>query len=272
MTIKEFFYSKELLLFTAYTLISSLFQALLVSLILFFHFQLNHPFWLTQDWIFLHFWQLISCSKILSFLLIIKLLPFFYFEGVPFRITRFSSNIVSRVPFILALFIWGIIGQSIWPDLVWRQRTLDGQHFFSFAGTILFFLLDFTFIYFLQNYLIQRNKYRPFSFVFIFTLAFFVGSFYLLPEQKELLPWLIVHAPILLVLAQKERNGWWSQVIYIILVPALLAVFLGQDLVWGQGHSLLSFSKGLSWKVFITVSLLSLGYIFYNRGILRLKR
>ncbi len=237
----------------------------IMSVVTFFHFKLDHGLNIINEWVFYNGWEIVTLTKMFSIWIFMK----FLMVG--------SSQ---RNP-IKTLLLGGISfpGKEI-------LISLGGIYFFfifagggnldpSFKGTFVQSLLSFfsVFIYYLSTVIILLaiQKQYPLREKYRLAIAPLV-SLIILYLEREIFPFAkgmdsVVFSNLVLCqfLIGWRKYNWTLPSIFIIAFVAPCAVLTGLDPVYGKEYSLFNLSHDIGGVLYFVILLLSASYLFYKR-------
>lgn len=242
-----------------------LIHLMLVSIFTFFHFLLDHEMGAIENWISLNGWEIIALAKILSLLLIAKIIQvntykqFNFIQQFKESISWPSKKTISIVFFmnvmfyaLLTQFGGGIQSSQVWEDLF----------FSSFFGSALFYAFDILCIGLVVNYF-ELKISEPIKIFVVCLLFFFFSSNIVLPYMNKYSFFLIIHFASLFYLAYQRSIG--DLLLYLFIIIAPQSAFFGIDLVWDNSYSVFSHKDNIPFLGIIGIWGIALGYYRYSR-------
>ena len=251
---------------TAYYLLSGLFQLVIVSLISFFHFLLDHKLGVIEDWVFDKGWEIVVLVKVLSFLVIQKFVHLPSLSRQPFRDMVIETwKIPSRNLFALCIAGFLISIFSAVPITNFHQGANIFKAVISYTSISILFLLDVLMIISIRyhnGFGIWGNRFA----ILILALLFWFANKVLFPfavgfGAREF----FLHLAVL-QLAMWGRDNWADPVFFIAFIIAPMAALIGLDPVWGDRFSMFTSSSHVDTSVSVACALwiLSLGFIWWR--------
>ena len=243
-----------------------MFQLVIVSLISFFHFLLDHKLGVIEDWVFDKGWEIVVLVKVLSFIVIQKFVHLPSLSRQPFRdmiIESWKSPSRNLFALCIAGFIISIF--SAVPVTNFHQGTNIFKALISFSGISVLFLLDVLMIISIRYHTGFGSWGNRFAVVFM--AALFWGG------NKILFPFAIdfgareffLHMSVL-QLAMWGRDNWADPAFFIGFIIAPMAALIGLDPVWGNRFSMFTASNEIDLSVSVPLGLwvLTTGFIWWR--------
>lgn len=251
---------KTFLIYTIFNLLVLLTNLVVVSVVAFFHFQLNHQLGDIENWLSNNAWPIIILVKCFCFIV------FFYFYGIGSE-THFTriKKIVKASTFnpsfsILVVcfgiyFLIGSIGNYISKNDY--LMIIDIHKILSFSGTLSFYLIDFLVIY-----ILTFNRSKSLLELSGLTFLFYVFSRIVIPYKEHLTVMIALHFFSMLVFSRNRNMG--DPLFYLVSVVSLFSVLWGLDPIWGAEFSFMKLEVIDIAFYYIACWCLCLGYYNYR--------
>lgn len=247
-----------------YCFLFILIHLMLVSVLSFFHFLLDHEMGIVENWLSLNGWEILVLGKVLAFAVMAKFLVVntneknIFFQHISHMERLPSKRVVAIIIFLLIMF-YSLLNQ--FGGGIQSNQILDQLFLSSYLGSIFFYGIDILFLIFLGRIFQIKLKYSLPTFLTCLIL-FFISSKIVLPYTGKYAVFLIVHFSLLFYLSSHQNIG--NIISYLALVVAPLSSFLGVDLVWDNSYSVFTYSKQLPVLGVLLIWGVALGY--YQRS------
>ena len=261
-------YIRELSYYVSYNLVILVSITIIVSLITFFHFLLDHPIEDVERWISYNGWGLIITSKLIGLFTVLKFYVLNKNERPSFR-TLFLDHFVSpKKEMFTVLFAYlGLFFVLEGPNLV------PGGEFETFKVLKSFF---YAFIFYFSDLFLLaqiglgsrlKNFLYPLIFVITSKLSFLLIT---ISDEKGEITILITYLNMVLLmfLSGANRGNKFilsSPLIFLTLYICPLIAFFGLDPVWGDSHAVTILKTASYFKNYIILSLLVLCYLYLKK-------
>ncbi|MBL7665047.1 MAG: hypothetical protein JNM93_07930 [Bacteriovoracaceae bacterium] len=240
---------------------------IIVSVITFFHFQLAHDISVIENWIYNNNWEILILSKVTAFYSTLYLLSLKYIpikEYVVFLKKGFQNpNHFIFVAMIFLFTFMTVLGKAQYQE---NHSRFTGHQLVAFIGNSLFYLLDFSLLYFLRNIFPFYKKWENQFFISFFTAMFFIISILTVPYQKSLIGFLLLHFLTMLLFTSSQSNKWIVGVCYVIFFIGPSSFLIGIDPVWGSDFAVFKLTKVVSPIYVLALWFIALFYFYYMRG------
>lgn len=228
-----------LLHFSLYLLVLWLIHIVMVSIIAFFHFQLDYNLSNIEDWVSYNAWEVLVLTKLLAFWTYFRFLTIRVESRFPIKLMLqhgFSpiklESLLPLVFILLFIFMVGVpkVSQSIlvsWLKILW-----------SYIGVVIFYGVDiFVFIALQDVYPLKMKERRTMDIVC--SLLLVMASYGLFPYagSERVILFLTLYLTSFFTHYQGSGKNWTLPVFYLVVVAAPLASFFGVDPVWGERFS-----------------------------------
>lgn len=265
MTIFRSVLSKQAGFYLLFHLIVAVAYLVIVSIISYFHFILKHDFSIIEDWIFNHYWKIISLSKILGITTIISLLKIQSNERTPVK-SFFKETTVRVEKEIYGLIVFFFILIAIFSDFTYiaDNRSSISRFFSSFTGTYVFYMSDIVVLTFINKIYpyTSQGKWIEFFSLFIFSLIYYLSNKGLFLFAKNIDVTVIYHCLILSVLSRWKQLNWSRPSTFCLLFICPFSSLIGLDPLWGQDYVPFTFSTPNAPLLYPTVILLAISYLY----------
>lgn len=248
----------------SYYLLTGLFQLVIVSLISFFHFLLDHKLGVIEDWVFDKGWEIVLLVKISAFYVIQKFVHLPSLSRQPFRDLILETwKRPSRNLFALSVAAFFVILFFSSPEANIEHGANVFKSIMSYISSSIVILLDvllllslrfhhgfgswesrFAIILMAGLYSVGNNALFPFA------LDFGAREFFLHLTVLQLSLW--------------GRDNWSDPAFFIGLVIAPMIAVLGFDPVWGSRFSLFASNQTADVSVAAGIWLLTSGFLWWR--------
>jgi len=258
--------TKHIYYFTGHYLIHALVYLIVLSVIAFFHFLLDHRLADIQDWIFFHSWWILIFTKSASFFVISRFTGILSFERRPlFHLLRYRRGI-SRTEVFISIIIF-LLGMTLLGKPVWREgfEWEFSSIFLSYIGVVLFFGFDALLVLNLNDQLPIKRKSWHYE-VFLFSVMSFLFNkwtyFYGLNWSGQMIFFYVL---VFYCLKLRSDFVWLHSFLIILLLIAPLCSFFGLGPLWSGLYSPFTFSSTIGTLEIGVFSLLTLFYFNSKR-------
>ena len=148
---------------------------MLTSVFSFFHFLLDHEMTTIENWLSLNGWEIIGFAKLISFVVMTKLIQVNSYTDSSFRSEVREMEKIPSKKAIASIFFLLVMFYSLLVQFgggIQTNQILDELFFSSFLGSIIFYGLDVLLIMVVVNYFKLKLKH-PLQ-VFALCLLFFL--------------------------------------------------------------------------------------------------
>lgn len=257
---------KQILFYSLFCFVLWLFHLMVISIITFFHFLLNHNIRTVGDWISDRGWQIIILSKVLIFYLATLFINLKLSKNLSWSsLTRdHFQNIRSKLHVSLMFLVLGAMitgGMGSNSSFIFSLfRTL-----LIMLGIFIFFTVDYMVIYILDHlYPLRRRSYKILK-TFIFPVLFYLFSSMTFKYEQNISANLFCFFLLLMYLGEWRRKNWTYPLLglFVFIIPSY--VLFGADPVWGVLHSPFVITGLTSFKYTLALVGVSIGYLEYDR-------
>ena len=255
--------------FLGYYLTHGLTYVVVLSVISFFHFLLDHRLADIQDWIFFHSWWILIFTKSVSFFVVSRFTGILSFERKPLIHLLMYRKGISRNEVYVAMLIF-ILGMILLGKPIWREgfEWEISLVILNYIGVSLFFGLDALLILTLNDELPLERKSWIGEIILFSIMGFLFNKwtyFYGLNWSAQTIFFYLI---VFFALKLRGDYVWLHSFILITALIAPLCSFFGLGPLWNGLYSPLFFSAPIGSLEIGVFSILTL--IYFNSK--RLKR
>ncbi len=255
--------ARHLYYFLGFQLVNALVHLVLLSIIAFFHFLLDHRLADIQDWVFFHGWEILGLGKLLSLAVMSRFLGVLSIERRPFfSLIQLKKGIWRKEVFICLVF-------SLLGLIIIGSPFQEPNYEFSFYrivvnsfGVAIFFLSEAFLLLALNEWMPLKRGQWPIEIICFSFLSFVIHkSLFVFGTGWD--GTVIFHLiMVYFFLKLRGDHAWLHSCVYTVLYIVPLCVFFGVDPLWADKFSFFRFSHtigGVEVGVFTVLS------IFYLR-------
>ena len=234
---------------------------ILVSLVAFFHFLLNHRLGVIEEWISQNSYQILILSKILSLAVILSFVNVRSTMKNPIK-TLLRKGLIFPHYKVLAISFLQIFIIIFLASPEWGSRS-DISFLniaTSFVGTVLFYLLDIFLLVALHD-MIPVKGWPVFGLNLICSIIFFVVARFTFFYGTNVDGLIFFNSFFCFYLSRFGKSNWTLPLIWLILVAAPLASLMGMDILWKNTHALFEFTQKLDKTELFIIMLVSILYL-----------
>lgn len=253
----------QILLYISFHVLIWGLHLIVLSVVAFFHFSLEHSMTILDDWIFSKAWSLSLISKIIATFIIIKLVTIkSNFRSPVFEILKKSNKSISPKNIVLIIFIllsFFFLGRT---NSNYEQQVRLLEWISSYFGSCVFYGLDIIVILFLDYFYkinigqkILQIVFFPFVFLFFTKTTFYI--------DVGTVPMVYFYSFLLLVSYNYFKHNIMNAFLFIAVVIAPFNAFMGLDIMWGGKYSLVNLSQSQSLPTIITFLILSVFHWYW---------
>ena len=259
--------SKVIKFYSLYCFTYFLFNVLLVSVIAFFHFLLEHDMSIVEDWVYRNSWEILIFCKISAFVLIFKLIELRIYRQ-RFFINFFKKGFTypNHYIFVVILFICTFILAVGKVTFQPTHTKYSNYHFVSYLGSFFFYFIDYILLFFLKSLFPFYKRWEGYTFIFLSSFIFFAVSVISIPHIKETTIYLLFHMMALMLFTLPYSQNWIIGFCYIFFLVAPLSTFIGLDPIWSGQFSLFFLKNPLPFSYVLAIWLVAFSYQYYIRG------
>lgn len=253
--------ARQLSYYLGFNFLVLFWHLILISLIAFFHFLLDHRLAVIEDWIFEQGWEILIISKLLSCGLFIKFINLRSEERRPIRSLLARGFIRPKresLVALLALFLITILFGK--PVDISQTGLLYPKLLMAYIGTFLFFMADILLLQHLQEHFPLRKasfQVRTLLFPVILTMVT-MGS---LVNEKGPVYLLYFHFFMSLYLARWGGKNWTLPAIYLLVFASPMSSFFGLDPIWGESFSWMKMTSTIGMTHMFALGALMIFYL-----------
>ncbi|RLA62881.1 MAG: hypothetical protein DRQ88_10125 [Epsilonproteobacteria bacterium] len=260
---------REFSYYVFYNLITLVSITILVSLITFFHFLLDHPIETIESWLFDNGWGLIITSKLIALYMIMKVYILNKNEKPTLKRLVWKHFIGPKkeiIPILITYVALFFLLDRI--NLIDHPEYEVSQVIKSFFYGLIFYLSD---LFLLAQVSIDKKNIKNFIYPFIFIITSKL-SFLLITvsDEKGQIFSLITYFNMMLLmfLSGANRGNRFSllaPLIFLAVYICPLISFFGLDPVWGDSQAVLTLDIVNYSKNYVILSLLILCYLYLKK-------
>ena len=242
----------------------------LVSIVTFFHFLIDHDMHIIENWLFSNAWELIISSKLIAFIVTIKFLKLNNYL-VTDLLTILKTDIwkPSKSAFVMIVFLatcFSAILLQFGDGLSFNPKSLE-YVYFSYVGSILFFVIDFLVINILLRNVKQFSRRKNSLLIASLLIIFLSFTKITLPYIDKFLFIIILHFLTLLIFLFSEKRNIMNIILYSVLLIGPLASLFGFDLVWENAHAVYIYNTKLPLTGIVGVWLIGIVYYYKRKSV-----
>jgi len=262
---------RELSYYVFYNLVTLVSITVIVSLITFFHFLLDHPIETIESWIFDSGWGLIIASKLIALFVVMKFFILNKNERPTFKQLVTDHFIFPKneiFPILIVIITLFFVMER--PQYIQGNKIELSKNISSFIYGLIFYFTD---LFFLAQIGLNTNLKRGQS--FLYPLIFVVTSklsFLLVTAtgDKGQVTTLITYLNMMLLmflgsLNRENKFSFSAPLIFLFIYICPLISLFGLDHVWGDSHAILTFNFDQYFQHYFILSLLILCYLYLKK-------
>ena len=247
--------------YVGYNFFIVLASLILVSLVAFFHFLLDHRLGIIEEWIFKNSYQILLLSKVLAFAGILV------FVNVHSGMNRTWLTILKKgalfpqykifVVSFLQICVIVFLGSPQWneqSDIVFLNLVV------SFVGTILFYFIDVFLLVILDNIIPVAGR-SAFWLNFFYPAIFFVVAEITFRYGSNINGLIFFNSFFCFYLVRMGRSNWTYSLIWLILVAAPTGSLMGMDILWKNTYALFNMTQTIGNLDMFVLVLISIIYL-----------
>lgn len=251
--------SKILSFFSLYCFMVIALTISIVSIMAFFHFQLNHDMSTIENWLQRNGWEVLFFVKLLSFAAIYKILSL---RSIG---TSFWNYLYSKYKspdyyiFVVIVFLYFTVASivNIEPS---SNKTFILSNFVSYLGTVVFYFFDIFILFYLLD-LFNELKNKDYYYIFFFTIVLFALTTYIaVPYARKDIYMPIIHFASMLYWMNLKKPNYSNFLVYLLFLVGPICALFGLDMIWRQERSL--YVVEFKTPVYFVVVLWSLAYLY----------
>jgi hypothetical protein len=241
-------------------------QLILVSLISFIHFQLDHSLSIIENWIFDQGWEILTVTKIISTYIIFKFIIIRTDSRKPMHdlLIRGNARLSKSILIIsaYALFYLMTFGRPVKSDQVSIEilKILS-----SYFGIIIYFMCDIIILNLIEILYPSSEKYRKYKIILLPILnhIFIVWS---VPYARNISYQIYFIFFILIYLSQLKKLNWTYPLLYLAVVIAPIFSVMGLDFIWGSSYSFFVMRGELQFFHYLILTITTILFIRYKKA------
>lgn len=236
----------------------------IVSIIVFFHFMLDHNLNIIDSWIQEEAWKIIIISKLLAGFPILKFLVIYSDERYPiFSLLKKSLSSIRRETFVCIILLIVMPFVIHFSYISYAGPINFVKVFWPLVGTIVFYGVDFLIFFFMQAMMPLRTR-QSLLIIVIFALASVFAHRLALSyaEYDNFLNFSFLS--LLLYISIWRGLSWTDSVTLLVLVIAPIAVFVGVNPIGSETSSLFVLENDFSSLSFLSVLFLLFSYLWWR--------
>ena len=234
---------------------------ILVSLVAFFHFLLDHRLGIVEEWIFQNSYQILILSKFISLMGILSFVNVRTTTRYPFKELLMKGSVFPHYKIFaisfLQIFIIIFLGAPRW------EFNADISFFniaISFIGTVLFYLFDVFLLVSLDNIIPMKGKLVFFS-NFLYSVTFWGIAKLAFFRDSNIGDFILFNSFFCFYLARFGKSNWTLPLIWLALVVAPLASLMGMDMLWKNTYALFELTHKVDKKELFILFFVSTLYL-----------
>lgn len=229
---------KQLLYYCAYSSVLWGLHLVIISIISFFHFLLDHNIRVIGEWVADRGWQIIILSKILIFYLATLFINLKLSKTIPIRLWFRNHQQFMRIEIFTCLVfllfaVLGVGGASLNKTMLFEIDRVV----LSVVGTFVFFATDYLIIALLDYMYPLKEKKDKLLRVVIFPALFYFFSAITFKYEQTISLKLYAFFLLLMYLGQWKRINWSYPCSFLLFFIIPICSFIGHDPVWGEIYS-----------------------------------
>jgi len=231
------------------------FHLILISIVSFIHFQLDHSLSIIENWIFDQGWEIVTVAKLLATYTIFKFIIIRTDTRKPIHdlVVRGNLKINKTVLIISAysLFYLMTFGRPVQDDKVSIEVL---KMVTSYLGIIIFFMCDILILNLVDILYPLNKKYKRVK-VLVFPLLTHLFVYWSVPYARNINFQIYFIFLMLIYFSHFKKLNWTYPLLLLVTVIAPLTSVMGLDFIWGGTYSFFIMRGGLEfYHYFILVS------------------
>ena len=253
--------AQQVIYYVGYNFFIVVITLILVSLVAFFHFLLNHRLGIVEEWIFQNSYQILILSKFLSLVGILSFVNARVDMKNPTmtllkRGLVFPHYKILTISF-LQIFVITFLAAPKW---VSSGDVSILNIFTSFVGTVLFYLFDVFLLVALHD-MIPVRGWGSFLLNFIYSSIFFGVAKFTFFYGTNVGIFIFFNSFFCFYMSRFGKNNWTFPLVWLVLVGAPLASFMGMDILWKNTYALFEFTQKVDKFELFILMLVSILYL-----------
>ena len=260
---------RHLLYYAFYNVCIVLCYVLVVSLVAFFHFLLEHHFGVIEEWIFERGYNVLLVCKVVALGIVFHFLNIYSELKYPIRDFLKMDYIIPWPKIIVIIFfllvmmvIFGHPYQKPWSE-VFYFKILAG-----FVGSFFFFFLDIVLLVVLE-YVIPLGNRKIIPYTLLVSMIFYMvaKSTFLYADGMDVL--VLFNAFLCFYLVRYRSLNWFLPALYLFFFVSVSSSFLGMDPLWKGAYSFFQMSVRPGFLELSAMALIVVAYLKYDNRLLR---
>ena len=236
-------------------------HTLIVSIIVFFHFLLDHQISIIDDWIFKNAWNITILSKIIAAIFLFKFITVKSNKRAPFReligngLIIPSKEIWIIISFLLVFFF------TFRGDLIEQIDKFQASNFLeSTYGILLFYGVEIFNIYTLNFFYPLPDDKKP-LYITIYALIFSLHNKMTLFYAEGLDIYVFSNILLLAYLIFWDRLNWSIPALLTLLYVGPIGNIFGLDPLWASHFSIFSLQQKIEIPVYFAILFVPMIYL-----------
>jgi hypothetical protein len=257
--------SKHLGLILTLCVIQWVFFNIIMSIVTFFHFKLDHSLNIINEWVFYNGWEIVSLAKLISVWLFLKFLMVGSSQRNPIKSLLLGGLVFPSKEILIALggvYFFFIFAGGGDLDPSFKGSFIQGV--LSFFSVIVYYLSMIIVFLAIQTQYPLREKYRLLISPLL-AAALVLLDREIFPFTKGMDSLVISNLILCQFLIGWKKYNWSLPAIFVLAFVAPCAVFVGLDPVYGNEYSLFNLRENIGGLLYFVILLLSASYLLYKR-------
>ncbi|MBL6989128.1 MAG: hypothetical protein ISR65_05095 [Bacteriovoracaceae bacterium] len=230
-------FKKHFLLYSSYLFLTWIVHLIIISIVVFFHFILKHDLAVIEEWISLRGYEILIMTKLISLYIAMKFVNLKNDTNHPLK-HYLNKGVVAPTREILVVIIFLIMSiVYIGAPIAMNSEEIELiSTLLSYVAVCVICLTDIIVLNNFREYFqltfkskLVRNLLFPIMFWLVHKNTFVYIKYF-----DSII---ILHLFMCLIFSDWKKNNWTLPGIYIGLIVAPLASFLGHDWHWKQEYS-----------------------------------
>ena len=261
MSILKSAHLRQIGLYLIFYLVVAVSYLTTISVVSYFHFLLDHDFSTIEDWIFYHYWEIASLSKIFGAVVMIGILNIQGNERNLFKDFFMDSNfkipkeiyVVITIFFILTFFLYS-------PTFILNHNATISSVLISFLGTFVFYMSDVFVAAFIHKVYPGTRRYL-YLVIFVFSLLQYFFNRGLFLFAKNIDATVFCNIFFLFFLSQWRKLNWIYPGLFCVLFICSFSSLTGTDIMWAEEYAFFRFPTPMGTPTYMGLIFLSVFYL-----------
>lgn len=256
---------RQVLLVSAFSVIQWVSYNVIMSIVAFFHFRLDHGLNIINEWVFDNGWEIVMMTKVISTYLFLKFILVVSIQRKPFKHLFFTGILFPGREVLISLA--GFIFFFIFAGGGELEPASKGNFLRAaviYAGVSVYYLTDIFVLLAIQKMYPIREKYRLMLSP-VLALIIVLISRKIFPFAKGMDSLVFSNLVLSQVLIGWRRHNWTLPGLFVLVLLSPAAVLLGLDPIAGEEFSLFVLSEKIGGAIYFAIVLLSASYLYYKR-------